>query len=104
MIVNELKAFTPYVFHIRKPDNLNLDTTYITYNFTSYPMNFYNDTPHGELINVTINVVCADLKALLDFVEEIEKVTDYHRIASFYEENLKKYIFILEKEMVVDAI
>ena len=104
MIVNELKAFTPYVFHIRKPDNLNLDTTYITYNFTSYPMNFYNDKYHSELINVTINVVCADLQALLSFVEQIEKVTDYHRIASFYEENLKKYIFILEKEMVMDAV
>ena len=104
MIVNELKAFTPYVFHIRKPDNLNLDTTYITYNFTSYPINYYNDKHHSELINVTINVVCADLQTLLGFVEEIEKVTDYHRIASFYEENLNKYIFILDKEMVVDAV
>ena len=104
MIVNELKAFTPYVFHIRKPDNLNIDTTYITYNFTSYPMNFYNDKYHSELINVTINVVCGDLQSLLSFVEQIEKATDYHRIASFYEENLKKYIFILDKEMVIDAI
>ena len=103
-MINELKAFTPYVFHIRKPDNLNIDTTYITYNFTSYPINFYNDNYHSEVINVTINVVCADLQSLLGFVEEIERVTDYHRIASFYEENLKKYIFILEKEMVMDAI
>ena len=104
MIVNELKVFTPYVFHIRKPDNLNLDATYITYNFTSYPTNFYNDNYQSEIINVTINVVCADLQTLLSFVEQIEKVTDYHRIASFYEENLKKYIFILDKEMVVDAV
>lgn len=103
-MINELKAFTPYVFHVRKPDNLNIDTTYITYNFTSHPTNFFNDNYHSEFINVTINVVCADLQSLLSFVEEIEKVTDYHRIASFYEENLKKYIFILDKEMIVDAI
>ena len=104
MIVNELKAFTPYVFHIMKPDNLNINTTYITYNFTCYPTNFYNDKHHSEVINVTINVVCGDLQSLLSFVEEIEKVTDYHRIASFYEENLEKYIFILDKEMVMDAV
>ena len=68
MIVNELKVFTPYVFHVRKPDNLNIDTTYITYNCTSYPTNFYNDNYHSEIINVTINVVCADLQSLLSFV------------------------------------
>ena len=78
-MINDLKAFTPYVFHIRKPDNLNLDTTYITYNLTSYPSNFYNDKYHSDLIDT---LMPPDHQEEYDQNEpvdgfEIQKLIDY---------------------------
>lgn len=102
MIIDELLTYSENVYYVIKPMGTDTDN-YIVYNFWFEEDAWSNDTAEFLFVDVSIAVIDKDLKQCLKLVRKIEHKTDYNRIASYFDDDTMEWIFLLNKDFLVEV-
>ena len=101
-ICQELEQYDENIFYIFKTDGLPLEH-YIVFNFWYQEEHWSNNRADWMFIDTSITVVDKNVKRCLATVRKIEKETDYNRIASYYDDETLEWVFILNKDFLMEV-
>lgn len=100
-IVKTLESSGLPVFFIVKPDHYECDN-FITFNFSSYPTDYANDSYHAEEVvySYVVSMKKNQLKEIMKIARQLQKVTHSEKCYHIYDQDTESYQACYESRFI----